>query len=122
MALVIVRGFQLKASTFYESNYLAATDVKHRPVEVTIAAVCEGTFKGNGNDEFTKLIIHFSNSAKGLVLSKTNARKIIESLGDETDDWIGATLVLAAGTVSVQGRQIPCVQVAGCRIRPTPKK
>lgn len=112
----------MKASRFYESDFLNAESIGLHPRELQISAVSEATVKNNDGTESTKLVVHFSNSAKPLLVNRTNAKKIIESLGDETDDWIGATLVLVTGKQTFNGRTFACIQIAGCRVSPAKTK
>ena len=42
-----------------------------------------------GEAKELKWILHFSNSAQGLVLNKTNTSAIMALHGSETDDWTG---------------------------------
>lgn len=82
------------------SNYLKADDLQGRRPEVTIERLALESFEGEGE----KYILYFAGKDKGLVLNVTNTRTLIDALGDESDDWIGATVELFTIDVDFQGR------------------
>lgn len=102
----------MKASSLYESPYLSAGDIGPKLVTLAIAGVSEGVFKNGNNDDNSKLVVHFADSAKALVLSRQNAKRLIEALGDETDDWIGAKVTLTIGRVNFSGKAVASIQIA----------
>jgi hypothetical protein len=68
-----------------------------------------------GNDQ--KPILHFEGKAKGMVLNKTNANKLAEIFGDDTDNWAGGEIILYEAMVEFQGRTVP-----GLRVRIAPRR
>jgi|ERR1700730_7451846 len=96
----------MRASSFYPSKYLKASDLQGREVRVVISHVdqCEV-----GDD--TKPVLFFEGKNKGLVLNKTNATNIGDAYGDETDEWAGQVVILYEARTDFQGRTVPCIRV-----------
>jgi hypothetical protein len=64
-------------------------------------------------DEGEKIVLAFRDKEKTLVLNKTNAGIIEEMLGsDDTDDWMGRSIVLYATKVDFQGKRVPAIRVS----------
>ena len=64
--------------------------------------------RGVGED--TKPVLYFEEKEKGLVLNKTNANTIAAAYGEETDDWVGAEIVLYETMVEFQGQRKPGIR------------
>ena len=97
----------MKLSEAFPSNYLKADDLQGRAVAVTISGVELKKF-----DNGDKLVLSFRGKEKQLVANITNCHRIAEVLGnDETDDWIGQTIVLRTEKVEFQGKVVPAIRV-----------
>lgn len=92
----------------FPSNYLKAADLQGRQVSVAMANVA---YEKMGDD--TKLVLYFAGKDKGLVLNKTNANNIAAIYGQDTDAWIGKSVVLVEALVDFQGRSVPAIRVRG---------
>jgi arabinogalactan endo-1,4-beta-galactosidase len=92
----------------FPSNYLKAADLQGRQVSVAMANVA---YEKMGDD--TKLVLYFAGKEKGLVLNKTNANNIAAIYGQDTDGWIGKSVVLVEALVDFQGRSVPAIRVRG---------
>ena len=93
----------------FPSQYLKASDLADAEPVVTIARVELETI---GRDKDHKLVAYFDGKAKGLILNKTNAKRIAELLGSpESDDWIGQRIRLYATTAEFAGESFECVRV-----------
>ena len=103
----------LLASNFDQSHFLKADDIdgerKFRIKTVTEEMV--------GTEKEKKLVVWFTNDAKGLVLNKTNNRVLRGAFGDDTAGWAGKIIVLFSMMVPMQGKM-----VAGLRVRIPPPK
>jgi hypothetical protein len=100
----------MKIGSAFPSKYLKASDLGENKVLVTIDRV-EVADVGSGKKE-VKPVLFFRGKDKGLVLNKTNAKKIASILGtDETDEWIGGKVVLYATETEFQGETVDCVRV-----------
>jgi hypothetical protein len=92
----------------FASKYVNADDLRGREVEVTIADVAQATL--NNGDKKAPVLM-FKGKEKGLVLNKTNALNLSEKLGDDTDKWIGAKIILFPDRTQYQGRMVDAVRV-----------
>jgi len=90
----------------FPSNYLKASDLQGRQVNVNMALV---KFEQLGEDN--KLVLYFDGKEKGLVLNKTNANNIATIYGTDTDGWIGKTVTLIEALVDFQGRSVAAIRV-----------
>lgn len=67
---------------------------------------------GKGGEEM-KYVLYFKETKKGLVLNKTNVKRIIKIAGsDDTDDWKGKTICLYAEKVKAFGETHDAVRVS----------
>jgi hypothetical protein len=63
-------------------------------------------------DEGEKPVLHFVGKDKTMVLNKTNALRIIEAVGDdESDNWIGWSIVLYPTKVDYAGKRVDAIRV-----------
>ena len=102
----------MKISSAFPSDYLKACDLQGRAVTVTMSHVSMAEIGGE-----PKPILYFHGKEKGLVVNKTNAGKIAEMFGDDTDDWTGGEIILYEAMVDFQGRTVPAI-----RVRLAPRK
>lgn len=102
----------MRISSAFPSDYLKAADLQGRAVTVTIARVSMQDMNGE-----PKPILYFEGKERGMVLNKTNATKISEMFGDETDNWIGEEVILYEAMVEFQGKTVPAI-----RVRLAPRK
>lgn len=93
----------------FPSNYLKASDLGTAQPIVTIARV---EHEAVGRDREMKAVIYFNGKEKGVVLNKTNAKKITELVGSpETDEWTGFRIRLFATTTEFGGETVECIRV-----------
>jgi hypothetical protein len=99
----------VKVSDAFPSHYLKAGDLGGRVVPVTISHVKSELV---GREKEPKLVVYFEGKDKGVVLNKTNARKIVEISGsDDTDDWTGIKIALYSAEVEFQGDTVQSIRV-----------
>jgi hypothetical protein len=105
----------LLASAYDQRKYFNAQDLpaekKFRIKSVTEEEV------GIGKDKERKLVVWFTNDARGLVLNKTNNRTIRGAFGDDTAGWTGKVIALFPTMDDFRGTMKKALRV---RI-PTPK-
>jgi hypothetical protein len=76
-------------------------------VRVTIESVSSQKF-----DEGEKPILHFIGKEKTLVLNRVNSYAIANAVGtDESDDWVGWSIVLYPTKVQFQGKMVDAIRV-----------
>jgi len=93
----------------FPSNYVKASDLKGAQAVVTIDRV---EFEPVGRDKEMKAVLYFVGKQKGLVLNKTNARKIIEIAGSSmTEDWAGTAVVVYPTETEFAGETVECIRI-----------
>jgi hypothetical protein len=106
----------LLASSYDQSRFFKAADLETE-MKLKIKSVTEEQI-GIGADKETKLVVWFTNDDRGLVLNKTNNRKIRGAYGDPVEGWVGRIIVIFPTMVDVRGKMGPAIRV---RI-PAPKQ
>lgn len=106
----------------FPSNYLKAADLQNQTAVVTIDKVA---FEAVGREREQKAVLYFVGKTKGVVLNKTNAKKIIEISGSAlTEDWTGLTIALYPTETEFGGETVDCIRVKAApsqpRLRPQP--
>ncbi len=96
----------MRISAAFPSDYLKAVDLQGRSITVTMARVDMQDLNGD-----PKPILYFQGKERGLVLNKTNANKIAEIYGDDTDNWIGEEIILYEAMVEFQGKTVAAIRV-----------
>lgn len=100
----------------FPSDYLKAADLAddEGPRKVKIANV---TMEQIGEDN--KLVLHFAgNATKKMICNRTNSLTIAEAFGPETDNWIGAVIVLFGTKVPFQGKLVDALRVSVPKQKP----
>ena len=97
----------MKANELCPSPHLEAADFKGDTV-VTIKAV---DFKEVGDEKVTKGVVYFDELPRGLVLNRTNVKRIIALHGNETDDWKGKKITLYPSETDFGGKTVDCIRV-----------
>jgi len=101
----------MKLGEAFPSNFMKADDLQGRDILVTIKDVKMEEL-GQGHDKEQKLVLSFRGKSKKLVCNKTNAKTIAKLFGDETDDWIGKTIIIGPREVEYQGDQVWAIRVS----------
>ena len=98
----------MKARSFLGS-YLKQDDVEDSPV-VTISGAEGVQFE---DEDKEKLVLHFEEFDKGMVLNATNINLLTSLFGsDETDDWTGKQVTLFADkTIMFGGKRVGGIRV-----------
>lgn len=107
----------MRISSAYPSDYLKAADLLGHSVNVTLSHV---EMRELNNE--SKPILFFQGKQKGMVLNKTNANKIAELFGDDTDDWTGQEVTIFEALVEFQGRTVPALRVRPAKPQPQRKR
>lgn len=93
----------------FPSNYLKASDLGEAQPVVTIDRV-EVEAVGRGKE--MKPVVYFAGKQKGMVLNKTNSKKIAEIAGSmDTDDWHGVQIKLYSTEVDFQGETVEAIRI-----------
>jgi len=105
----------------FPSNYLKASDLGDKQPIVTIDRI---EVEPIGRDKEIKPVLYFQGKEKGLVLNKTNAKKIAEITGSkDTDDWSGCQVKIYATETEFAGETVECIRVKapGAAVKAKPK-
>lgn len=105
----------------FPSAYLKASDLGDKSPVVTIDRI---EIEPIGRDKEMKPVIYFQGKEKGLVLNKTNAKKIAELTGSkDTEEWTGCPVRIFASQTEFSGEMVECIRVkaAGAPAKPAPK-
>lgn len=100
-------------STF-PSKYLGSADLSHMPsrsIKLTIAKVTIEELQNRDREPEQKPIVYFERAKKGLVLNKTNANKIGQHFGWNTDAWVGQQIELYIAEVEAFGETVEAIRV-----------
>lgn len=92
----------------FPSKYLKSSDLQGRRATVQMNYV--QVEKVGQNDE--KPVLYFIGKAKGMVLNKTNANKIAELYGFDTEQWAGQRIDLFEADVEFGGKITKGLRVA----------
>jgi hypothetical protein len=97
----------------FPSKYLRASDLGDDAVLVTIARIAIETFVSREtNKPESKPIIFFHEFEKGLLLNKTNSKKISTLLkSSDTDDWAHQQIQIYATETQFGADTVPCIRV-----------
>lgn len=98
----------MRMSGAFPSDYLKAADLNGCEVTVKMDHV---EIKEVGKDKDVKPVLFFQGAEKGLVLNKTNATKISQAYGDESDEWQGKPIVLYEAEVQFGAETVPGIRV-----------
>ena len=94
-------------SAFPPGKWLKAADLQGREVRVVIESVALEEMP----DGEEKPVVRFIGKSAGLALNRTNSNTLAEVLGDETDGWRGAAVVLVPETTDLRGRRVQCIRL-----------
>lgn len=93
----------MKLSEVYPSKFLKGDDIEQE-TPVTITKLVFEKMKDEDGREEEKPVLLFKGVDKGLVLNKTNATRIADQHGDETDLWTGKRITLTTESVTAFGK------------------
>lgn len=77
----------------------------------TPVIIKEVSFAEVGEEKVTKGVLLFEEFDRGMVLNRTNLKRIVEIHGAETDDWVGKKITLYPSETEFGGRTVDCIRV-----------
>lgn len=109
-------------NALYPSKYVAASDLGGQDYTVVIARV---TVEKVGTEEEDRGVVYFVGCTKGMVLNRTNGKRIAALYGPETDAWVGRAITLYPSETEFGGDTVPCIRVrqqapVGQAVQPPP--
>jgi hypothetical protein len=94
----------------FPSKYLKASDLGGRKLALVIEKVEEEQV---GREREHKPVAYFQGKQKGLVLNKTNCKKIASIVGSpDMDTWPGAHIGLYETETEMEGETVACIRIA----------
>jgi len=93
-------------------EYLAAEMLEGREYVLTIASVAQEEFYARERGEkVTKPVLHFRETDKGLVLTRTNRRRLMRLFGNDQSACIGQKITLYTERISAFGQTIEVIRI-----------
>jgi hypothetical protein len=87
---------ELDFDDMYGSKYLGVPDLKDSEPRCTIKNVEVEELKDKAGVSKHKYVISFEEQTKGLVVNRTNAKKLADAWGKKSASWIGQRVTLYA--------------------------
>lgn len=108
----------MQATKLCPSPHLEAADLNGSEKIVTIKSV---GFSLVGQEKQNKGIVTFEEFDRGMVINRTNLKRVIGLYGGDTDIWIGKQITLYPSETDFQGKTVPCLRVRDKAPDATPK-
>ena len=93
----------------YPGRYISAEDLGGEVVPVTIATITLEEMPNSDGEQ--KPVLYFEGRQKGMVLNKTNARRIAGKYGEDTDGWLGKSILIYPSETDLRGESVQCIRV-----------
>ena len=108
----------MKLTEMFPSNLLKAQDVTDAggEMELTIFNVEIKEFDNDKGAKENKPLVIFTDDHR-MVLNKTNANRLAEMFGDDTDLWLNQKIILHVESTDFQGKTVPAVRVKNLNSR-----
>jgi hypothetical protein len=111
MITCAMRVNEMDRNTLFPSKFLKAADLNGRPTVVVVDKASVESLKTMSGESTQKLVLHFRDRQKGLVVNRTNYDTIADFLGDGAGNWVGKQIELYPDRVAVGGKTVPCIRV-----------
>lgn len=100
----------MKRHEAFPGTYFKAADILDGDVTLTIGSV---TREPVGDEKEEKTVITFNDEDKKLVVNATkwDAMEAMTGEHDETNKWIGKTIVLTTGKTKYGGKPVDCILI-----------
>lgn len=98
----------MRATELCPPPHLEAADFANGDTVVTIRGV---EMKEVGDEKVVKGVVYLEEFTRGLVLNRTNLKRIIGHHGNETNAWIGKTITLYPSETDFGGKSVECIRV-----------
>jgi hypothetical protein len=95
----------MNVGEMFPSKYASGSDLKGRPVTLTICKVVSEKMRVNAQaPEESRYVCYFDGAIRGVVLGKTLANQIAQAINEsDTDHWPGKMVVLYPENMLVGG-------------------
>jgi hypothetical protein len=113
----------------YGSKYLGAVDVGDKKIRTRISKIRKEMMQQGGKPERAKFVLYFATLEKPMVLNATNKNMLVEKLGKNPANWIGADVGIFAENTQFAGKPVKGLRLrvlsppkAAAKTVPAPKK
>lgn len=108
----------MKSNEAFPSKFLASSDLivngQIKKIAVTFESISREQITSNDGGTESKPVARFVGKDKRWVINKTNWGRLAELLSsDDSDDWIGKTIVLSVAKVTMKGKLVNGLCVLG---------
>lgn len=93
----------------FPSQYIQAADLEGKDRVVTISRIVACEEVGQAKDK--RPVLYFQGMPKGMVLNKTNGKRIAKLYSNDTDSWIGKAITLYPSECDFKDETVPCIRV-----------
>lgn len=100
----------MKANQLCPSPHLSAEDIGETGASQVFTIKAVG-FSAVGQDQERKGVLYFVEEDRGMVLNRTNLKRLVVLHGNETDSWIGRRVEVYASETDFGGKTVPCLRV-----------
>jgi len=94
--------------TFFDDPYLRAGHLQGEVMTVTMRRVVQEIV---GKEEDKCPVLYFDEFSKGMVLNKTNAKRIMALYSGDTDEWPGKRILIYPTETEFGGDTVECIRV-----------
>jgi hypothetical protein len=98
----------MNVKSMFPSKFVAAQDLCGQAVNVVMAGI---KVEKVGSDDEQRPVLYFQGMTKGMVLNRTNARRIEQLYGSETDAWLGKPITIYPSETDFAGETVPCIRI-----------
>lgn len=101
----------MKSTEFTESKYLNAKTAGQLNGKTLTIFDVKAEMVGQDENQARKLIVGFESVDKGCIINRTNNEILTEAFGEETDTWIGRSVILHIIMTQFKGERKPGIQL-----------
>lgn len=98
----------MKAIELCPPKHLAAADLGGKDVKVTVKNVA---FTEVGEAKERKGALVLNEFDRPMVINRTNIKRLITQLGNDTDEWIGKEFTIYPSECDYKGETVDCIRV-----------
>jgi hypothetical protein len=113
---------QMKKDDVFPSKYLKWSDLKGKPITVTIERAPLELLKSPEGKEENKIVLYFRGAKKALPLNVTNFDACADVCGADTEDWPGHAVELYPDKTKMAGKTVDCLRIRPPAQRELPKQ
>ncbi len=93
----------------FPSKYLTAADLEGAERVLTIRTITPVEEVGQSKDK--RPVAYFDGTTKGMVLNKTNAKRIAKLYGNDVSAWVGRQITIYPSECDFGDDVVPCIRV-----------